>query len=101
MRPLLNEFTVTMPRGAAVVYPKDAADLDECRHLFRRPGAGGWRWIRRSDLQSAACDRSRRAVDLYERREDFAAIARRNVENFFGASPPSWDLRVPICSSRS
>ena len=30
----------------------------------------------------------------YERREDFAAIARRNVENFFGASPPTWDLRV-------
>ena len=25
LRPLLNEFTVTMPRGAAVVYPKDAA----------------------------------------------------------------------------
>ena len=24
MRPLLNEFTVTMPRGAAVIYPKDA-----------------------------------------------------------------------------
>ena len=27
LRPLLNEFTVTMPRGAAVVYPKDAAQI--------------------------------------------------------------------------
>ena len=30
----------------------------------------------------------------YERREDFAAIARRNVENFFGVNPPAWELRV-------
>ena len=27
MRPLLNEYTVTMPRGAAVIYPKDAAQI--------------------------------------------------------------------------
>jgi tRNA (adenine57-N1/adenine58-N1)-methyltransferase len=30
----------------------------------------------------------------YERREDFANVARRNVGNFFGASPASWHLRV-------
>jgi tRNA (adenine57-N1/adenine58-N1)-methyltransferase len=30
----------------------------------------------------------------YERREDFASIARRNVENFFGQPHPAWDLRV-------
>jgi tRNA (adenine57-N1/adenine58-N1)-methyltransferase len=30
----------------------------------------------------------------YERRADFAKLARRNVESFFGASPPSWELRV-------
>ena len=27
LRPLLAEWTVTMPRGAAVVYPKDAAQI--------------------------------------------------------------------------
>ena len=47
MRPLLNEFTVTMPRGAAVVYPKDAAQiLIERRHLPGRPGDRGRRRAR-------------------------------------------------------
>ena len=30
----------------------------------------------------------------YEQRDDFAAIARRNVAAFFGGPPPTWDLRV-------
>ena len=37
MRPLLNEFTVSMPRGAAVVYPKDAAQILMSADIF--PGA--------------------------------------------------------------
>ena len=37
-RPLLNEFTVTMPRGAAVVYPKDAAQILMAPTSFRAPG---------------------------------------------------------------
>ena len=37
LRPLLNEFTVTMPRGAAVIYPKDAAQLMVSADIF--PGA--------------------------------------------------------------
>jgi tRNA (adenine57-N1/adenine58-N1)-methyltransferase len=30
----------------------------------------------------------------YERREDFAAVARRNVETFFGGPHPAWTCRV-------
>jgi tRNA (adenine57-N1/adenine58-N1)-methyltransferase len=30
----------------------------------------------------------------FERRADFADIARRNVEAFFGGPPPAWTLRV-------
>src|SRR4029453_10707624 len=37
MRPLLNEFTVTMPRAAAVIYPKDAAQILMSADIF--PGA--------------------------------------------------------------
>jgi tRNA (adenine57-N1/adenine58-N1)-methyltransferase catalytic subunit len=37
MRPLLNEFTVSMPRGAAVIYPKDAAQILMGADIF--PGA--------------------------------------------------------------
>jgi tRNA (adenine57-N1/adenine58-N1)-methyltransferase len=34
------------------------------------------------------------AVHSYERREDFARIAERNVRNFFGADHPAWTLTV-------
>jgi tRNA (adenine57-N1/adenine58-N1)-methyltransferase len=48
-RPLLSEFVVSMPRGAAVVYPKDAAQIVATADIF--PGAqvveagvgSGWR----------------------------------------------------------
>ena len=33
-------------------------------------------------------------VRSYERREDFAEQARKNVDNFFGGPHPSWDLQV-------
>ena len=95
MRPLLIEFTVTMPRGAAVIYPKDAAQIVMGADIF--PGA--------RVLEAGAGSGALTCVLLrvigpggqlisYERREDFANLARRNVENFFGASPPNWDLRV-------
>ncbi len=95
MRPLLNEFTVTMPRGAAVVYPKDAAQLLVSADIF--PGArvleaGAGSGALTCFLLRAVGETGR--VTSYERREDFAAIARRNVDNFFGAPHPAWRLRV-------
>ena len=95
MRPLLNEFTVSMPRGAAVVYPKDAAQILMAADIF--PGA---RVLEAGAGSGALTCSLLRAIGpggrliSYERREDFAAIARRNVENFFGANPPNWALRV-------
>jgi tRNA (adenine57-N1/adenine58-N1)-methyltransferase len=95
MRPLLSDFTVTMPRGAAVVYPKDAALIVMGADIF--PGA--------TVIEAGAGSGALSCVLLraigptgqlisYERRDDFAAIARRNVENFFGRPQPAWDLRV-------
>jgi tRNA (adenine57-N1/adenine58-N1)-methyltransferase len=95
MRPLLNEFTVTMPRGAAVIYPKDAAQILMSADIF--PGA---RVLEAGAGSGALTCALLRAIGpaghltSYERREDFANLARRNVKNFFGDSPPSWDLRV-------
>jgi tRNA (adenine57-N1/adenine58-N1)-methyltransferase catalytic subunit len=95
MRPLLNEFTVTMPRGAAVIYPKDAAQILIFADIF--PGA---RVIEAGAGSGALTCYLLRAVGStgqltsYERREDFAAVAERNVDNFFGARHPAWDLRV-------
>jgi tRNA (adenine57-N1/adenine58-N1)-methyltransferase catalytic subunit len=95
MRSLLNEFTVTMPRGAAVVYPKDAAQILMSADIF--PGA---RVLEAGAGSGALTCSLLRAIGpngrliSYERREDFANVARRNVGNFFGASPASWHLRV-------
>ena len=95
MRPLLNEFTVTMPRGAAVIYPKDAAQILMGADIF--PGA---RVVEAGVGSGALTCSLLRAIGptgrltSYERREDFAVIARRNVENFLGGAHPAWDLRV-------
>ena len=95
LRPLLNEFTVTMPRGAAVVYPKDAARILVEADIF--PGArvveaGAGSGALTCYLLRAVGEHGR--VTSYERREDFAAVARRNVEAFFGGPHPAWELRV-------
>jgi tRNA (adenine57-N1/adenine58-N1)-methyltransferase catalytic subunit len=95
MRPLLHEFTVSMPRGAAVIYPKDAAQILMNADIF--PGA---RVLEAGAGSGALTCSLLRAIGpggrltSYERREDFADLARRNVEGFFGVSPPNWELRV-------
>ncbi len=95
LRPLLNEYTVTMPRGAQVIYPKDAAQIAMAADIF--PGArvveaGAGSGALTCTLLRAVGPTGR--VRSYERREDFAAQARANVDNFFGSPHPSWDLQV-------
>ena len=95
LRPLLNEFTVTMPRGAAVVYPKDAAQMLMVADVF--PGA---RVVEAGAGSGALTCSLLRAVGptgrlrSYERRADFAAVARTNVARFFGSEPAAWELAV-------
>lgn len=94
-RPLLEEFTVTMPRGAAVIYPKDAAHILVQTDIF--PGARVLEAGAGSGALSMFLLRavgSTGKVYSYERREDFAKIAQRNVETFFGGPHPAWTLRV-------
>lgn len=94
-RPLMNEFTVSMPRGAAVIYPKDAALIVMLTDIF--PGAR----VLEAGVGSGALALSLlRAIGpagrliSYERRADFAAIAQANVETFLGGPHPAWQLRV-------
>jgi tRNA (adenine57-N1/adenine58-N1)-methyltransferase len=95
LRPLLAEWTVSMPRGATVVYPKDAAQILGGADIF--PGA---RVIEAGVGSGALTLALLRAIGptgrliSYERRSDFAVIARKNVENFLGRPHPGWDLRV-------
>jgi tRNA (adenine57-N1/adenine58-N1)-methyltransferase len=94
-RPLLSEFVVSMPRGAAVVYPKDAAQIVAMADIF--PGArvveaGVGSGALTCSLLRAVGPHGR--VSSYERREEFADVARRNVTQFFGGEHPAWHLTV-------
>ena len=91
-RPLLSEFVISMPRGAAVVYPKDAAQIVAMADIF--PGAhvveaGAGSGALTCSLLRAVGPGGR--VTSYERREEFADVARRNVTQFFGGRPPGVD----------
>ncbi|GAB3927256.1 transposase [Microlunatus endophyticus] len=95
LRPLLGEFTVGMPRGAQVVYPKDAAQIVVGADIF--PGARVLEAGAGSGALSLALLRAigpTGRLTSYERREDFAAVAAKNVRNFLGTEHPAWDLRV-------
>jgi tRNA (adenine57-N1/adenine58-N1)-methyltransferase catalytic subunit len=94
-RPLLSEFVVSMPRGAAVVYPKDAAQIVAMADIF--PGAH----VVEAGVGSGAltCSLLRAVgptgrVSSYERRPEFAEVATRNVDQFFSGSHPAWALTV-------
>jgi tRNA (adenine57-N1/adenine58-N1)-methyltransferase len=93
LRPLLADFTLAMKRGAAVVYPKDAAQIVAMADVFPgarviEAGAGSGAltcWLLRAVGETGT-------VTSYERRPDFAEIARRNVEAFYGGPPANWRL---------
>ena len=95
LRPLLADYVLSMPRGAQVIYPKDAAQIVAMGDVF--PGA---RVLEAGAGSGALSCSLLRAVGgegyltSYELREDFAEIARRNVEAFFGGPVPNWSLRV-------
>lgn len=95
LRPLLPDVVVSMPRGAAVVYPKDAAQIATMADIF--PGA---RVVEAGAGSGALTCTLLRAVGTggsvtsYERRPEFADIARRNVDAFFSGAHPAWELKV-------
>ncbi|MBA0125810.1 tRNA (adenine-N1)-methyltransferase [Haloechinothrix sp. YIM 98757] len=95
MRPLLADYVRSMPRGAQVIYPKDAAQIVMWGDVF--PGArvleagAGSGALTCSLLRAVGHDGS---VLSYESREDHAGHARANVERFFGEQPENWSLHV-------
>ncbi|CAN5179496.1 tRNA (adenine-N1)-methyltransferase [soil metagenome] len=95
LRPLLPDYVLSMPRGAQVVYPKDAGQIVQMADVF--PGAhvveaGVGSGALSMSLLRAVGDTGR--LSSYERREDFAAIAQKNVERFFGSPHPGWTVTV-------
>jgi tRNA (adenine57-N1/adenine58-N1)-methyltransferase len=94
-KPLLGDFVLSMPRGATIVYPKDAAMIIGVADIF--PGA---KVIEAGVGSGALAISLLRAVgpngqlDSFERREDFADIARENIQTYFGSLPTNWSLTV-------
>ncbi len=101
LRPLLADVTLAMPRGATVVYPKDAAAILALADIAAgltvvEAGAGSGAltmWLLRAVGPSGA-------VHSYERREDFAEVARRNVLAQHGEHPAWWTLSVGDLADR-
>ena len=92
MRPLLNDYVLSMPRGATIIYPKDAAVIVGFADIF--PGAKVLEAGAGSGGLSISILRAIGEGQLvsYEERADFFENARSNVTNYFGKTPSNWKL---------
>jgi len=93
--PLLTDYVLSMPRGATIVYPKDAALIVGFADIF--PGAR----VLEAGVGSGALTLSllravgpRGSVHSVERREEFAANATANIENYFAGRPENWSIAI-------
>ena len=103
LRPILEDYVLSMGRGAAIIYPKDAFAIVGLAGIG--PGstvveAGAGSGALTCFLLTAVGPTGR--VISYEIRPEFAEVARRNVQRWFTATgvtsrdedPPGWRLRV-------
>ncbi|MFB8147057.1 tRNA (adenine-N1)-methyltransferase [Microbacterium sp. NPDC056003] len=95
LRPLLRDFVMSMPRGAAIVYPKDAAQIIAEADVF--PGAV----VVEAGVGSGALSLwllramgSEGRLISFERRPEFAEVAQANVETYLGETPENWSVVV-------
>jgi tRNA (adenine57-N1/adenine58-N1)-methyltransferase len=95
LRPLLVDFVMSMPRGAAIVYPKDAAQILSVGDIFpdaRVVEAGVGSGALSLSLLRGIGPGGR--LTSFERRQEFADVAQANVVAFLGAEPGNWDVVV-------
>lgn len=94
-RPLLADYVLSMPRGATIVYPKDAAmiiGIADIRPGIRVLEAGvGSGALSISILRAVGEGGHLHSVEI---RENFAKISQENVQNYFGNLPKNWVLTV-------
>ena len=101
-KPLLADYVLSMPRGATIVYPKDAALILGFADIY--PGAR----VLEAGVGSGALTISLlRAVGpgghvhSVERRDEFAENAQSNVTNYFGDRPSNWELTLGSLQDQS
>lgn len=93
LKPLLTDYVMSMPRGAAIVYPKDAGQILAAgdislgqRVVEAGVGSGALTlWLLRAVGATGS-------VHSVERRQEFADVAADNVAGFFGGEQPNWRL---------
>jgi len=95
LRPLLSDYVMGMPRGAAIVYPKDSGQIVQMADIFSgavvaEAGVGSGS-LAMSLLNTIGT--TGRLISM-ERRRDFAEIAQANVRAWFGADHPAWEVHV-------
>ncbi len=94
-RHLLVDHVLSMPRGAAVIYPKDAAQILVEGDIFmgaRVLEAGAGSGALTMSLLRAVGPEGR--VFSYEIRDDHLEFARNNVAEYFGSEPQWWTPRL-------
>lgn len=95
VRPRLADYVLSMPRGAAIIYPKDCAQILAESDIF--PGAkvveaGVGSGALSLFLLNAIGEQGQ--LLSVERRDDFAQIAQGNVDTWFGCRHPAWQVQV-------
>jgi tRNA (adenine57-N1/adenine58-N1)-methyltransferase len=95
LKPLLSDYVLSMPRGAQIVYPKDAGQIIVEGDIF--PGAtvieaGVGSGALSSYLLRAIGEKGK--LFSFELREEFAEIAKANVANFLGRDPKNWKVTL-------
>jgi tRNA (adenine57-N1/adenine58-N1)-methyltransferase len=94
-KPLISDYVLSMPRGATIVYPKDAAMILGVADIA--PGVAvleagvGSGALSISLLRAVGAEGS---VDSYEKREEFAQVASKNITQYFGATPQNWSITL-------
>ena len=95
LKPLLNDFVLSMPRGAAIIYPKDAAQILVEGDIF--PGAV----VVEAGVGSGALSMyllraigENGELHSFERRSEFAEIAAGNVKSQTGSNPKNWKIHL-------
>ena len=92
---LLSDFVLNMPRGATIVYPKDAAAIIGIAdigpgEIVLEAGAGSGA-LTISLIRAVGPSGT---VTSYEKRPEFAEVARKNVEKYFDEAPANWNLKL-------
>lgn len=95
LRPLLTDFVLSMPRGANIIYPKDSALIVTMGDIF--PGA---RVVEAGVGSGGLSMYLLRAIgenghlDSFERRTEFAEIAKANAVSQLGYEPENWQIHI-------